>query len=613
MSTIRITNISSERIWIRDLYTGLAPGEVKEIERTPAECGSMSGLQAAISDGSVSVTVTPDSFEVESKLVPIWPLGMNWRPAVALVGDLPATDNTVGDLRVVTGTLGLYGWNGAAWQAVGGGGGGVTSVTASAPIASSGGATPNITLNTVPVNKGGTGITSAGAAGNVLVSDGSAWVSQAPAPSGVSSVSASAPLASSGGATPDISLTGTIPVGNGGTGFTTAALGDLVFASAANTLGKLADVAVGNALLSGGVGAAPSYGKVGLATHVSGTLPVANGGTGITSAGTSGNVLTSDGTNWASVAPAAAKQLGSRIHWVVAGGLYASIQAAIDAASAGDVILVGPAPSGAPQNGSWGAAVFPENKRLIVSGLTGNDSQKNIRIDSVTFSPSSAGLQINENEIYISGLYIIGTYAAGQQAVLFDGTNAGRMRLSNCYIYANALSTGGDCVKNSNAFAGTSLHLDGCLIQNASTNGRGIRHSGTYTYLRNRNEVSGGQYAIEQSAGLMEIYDASIQMDAAREVIQISAGTMTVGYSTIKNTTANGSGVNLTAAGAVFGMGDATFAIATGTGYCVNGVASSFFLYGHITYSNSAAAAYNTRVRSSVLTAFATTQAFTAV
>lgn len=33
--------------------------------------------------------------------------------------------------------------------------------------------------------------------------------------------------------------------------------------------------------------------------------PVANGGTGITSAGTAGNVLTSNGTSWASTAPAA--------------------------------------------------------------------------------------------------------------------------------------------------------------------------------------------------------------------------------------------------------------------------------------------------------------------
>ena len=41
------------------------------------------------------------------------------------------------------------------------------------------------------------------------------------------------------------------------------------------------DVAAGSALISGGVGAAPTYGKIGLTTHVSGTLPVNSGGSGL--------------------------------------------------------------------------------------------------------------------------------------------------------------------------------------------------------------------------------------------------------------------------------------------------------------------------------------------
>jgi len=69
----------------------------------------------------------------------------------------------------------------------------------------------------------------------------------------------------------------------GGTGQSSYAVGDLVYADTTTSLAKLADVAVGNALISGGVGSAPSYGKIGLATHVSGTLPIANGGTGSTS------------------------------------------------------------------------------------------------------------------------------------------------------------------------------------------------------------------------------------------------------------------------------------------------------------------------------------------
>jgi hypothetical protein len=72
----------------------------------------------------------------------------------------------------------------------------------------------------------------------------------------------------------------TVPATAGGTGQTSYAVGDLIYADTTTTLAKLPDVATGNALISGGVGVAPSWGKIGLTTHVSGTLPVANGGTG---------------------------------------------------------------------------------------------------------------------------------------------------------------------------------------------------------------------------------------------------------------------------------------------------------------------------------------------
>ena len=92
--------------------------------------------------------------------------------------------------------------------------------------------------------------------------------------------------AAASGANSDItSLTGlTTPLAEteGGTGYGSYTTGDILYASSSSTLARLNDVATGNALISGGVGVAPSWGKIGLATHVSGTLPVANGGTGAT-------------------------------------------------------------------------------------------------------------------------------------------------------------------------------------------------------------------------------------------------------------------------------------------------------------------------------------------
>lgn len=87
------------------------------------------------------------------------------------------------------------------------------------------------------------------------------------------------------------SFTSALPVASGGTAIASYAVGDILYASGATTLAKLADVATGNALISGGVGVAPSWGKIGLTTHVSGTLALGNGGTGGTSAATARSSL----------------------------------------------------------------------------------------------------------------------------------------------------------------------------------------------------------------------------------------------------------------------------------------------------------------------------------
>jgi hypothetical protein len=98
------------------------------------------------------------------------------------------------------------------------------------------------------------------------------------------------------------SLNTPVAAASGGTGQVSYAVGDLLYASTTTTVAKLADIATGNALLSGGVGVAPSYGKVGLTTHVSGTLPVANGGTG---AATLAGVAYGNGTGAFTAASAA--------------------------------------------------------------------------------------------------------------------------------------------------------------------------------------------------------------------------------------------------------------------------------------------------------------------
>jgi hypothetical protein len=105
--------------------------------------------------------------------------------------------------------------------------------------------------------------------------------------SAAGSIQVTSPLTKSG----NIISLGTVPVILGGTNITSYTVGDLLYANTTTSLAKLADVATGNVLRSGGVGVAPAWGKVALSTDISGTLPVTNGGTGTATAFTSGSVV----------------------------------------------------------------------------------------------------------------------------------------------------------------------------------------------------------------------------------------------------------------------------------------------------------------------------------
>jgi hypothetical protein len=88
------------------------------------------------------------------------------------------------------------------------------------------GSTTVIRLQGVPVT------TTAPGKGQVLTFDGAQWAPADPFGGGVTSVSASAPLNSTGGATPNISFTGILPLANGGTGSATQNFVDLTNAQA---------------------------------------------------------------------------------------------------------------------------------------------------------------------------------------------------------------------------------------------------------------------------------------------------------------------------------------------------------------------------------------------
>ena len=131
-----------------------------------------------------------------------------------------------------------------------------------------------IAWKVTPTSAGGTGLTSYTAGDLTYFASGTALTKLA--------IGTADYVMTSSGTAPQWSAS--LKAKAGGTGQTSYAVGDLLYADTTTTLAKLPDIATGNALISGGVSTAPSWGKIGLTTHVSGVLPVANGGTNASTA-----------------------------------------------------------------------------------------------------------------------------------------------------------------------------------------------------------------------------------------------------------------------------------------------------------------------------------------
>ena len=78
----------------------------------------------------------------------------------------------------------------------------------------------------------------------------------------------------------------------------------------------------GTVTTSGSLTLGGTLANVNLTSQVTGTLPAANGGTGLAAPGTSGNVLTSDGTNWTS---SSSSTVGAYNLWLVKTSAYTAV------------------------------------------------------------------------------------------------------------------------------------------------------------------------------------------------------------------------------------------------------------------------------------------------
>jgi len=129
-------------------------------------------------------------------------------------------------------------------------------------------------------------------AGRVLYDSATAWTALAAGTSTQVLHGGTAPSWASVSLTADVS--GSLPVGNGGTNITSYTTGDIIYAGGSTTLAKLADVAAGSFLRSGGVSTAPAWSTVTLPnTATAGDLHYASAGNTISNlaVGSAGRLL----------------------------------------------------------------------------------------------------------------------------------------------------------------------------------------------------------------------------------------------------------------------------------------------------------------------------------
>jgi hypothetical protein len=156
-------------------------------------------------------------------------------------------------------------------------------------------------------------------------------------------------------------VTGVTPATSGGTGYSSYTVGDILYADTSASLARLNIAASGNALLSGAV---PSWGKIGLTTHVSGVLPEANGGTGFGAFGAGISSWLQDPTS-AKLKTAVTDETGSGP--LVFANSPALVTPDIGAPSAGNLSNC----TGFPASGLSGTVTVAQGGTGITSGTSG--------------------------------------------------------------------------------------------------------------------------------------------------------------------------------------------------------------------------------------------------
>jgi len=382
-------------------------------------------------------------------------------------------------VTVAAGTKTLVAWNGSDFVSITGSSVAASDITGVLGVDHGGTGAASFTANRVLLGNGTSAFQTVapGTSGNVLTSNGTTWASTTPSTGGtVTSVAFSggttglsvtgSPIATNG----TITLAGTLAAANGGTGSASLTANNVLLGNGTSALQTVAPGSSGNILTSNGTtwaSAAPGFGgtvtyvglsggttgltmtgtpvtSVGTIT-IAGTLALANGGTGQTTAQasmnslaaatTSGYYLRGNGTNVVMAALAAADITGTIS--ITQGGTGAATYTANNVllgngTSAFQTVAPGSSGNVLTSNGTtW------ESSSASVSGMVLLNTITLSAVSSFSFSSTYVNSTYDDYMIVLSGVEVSGSPTVYMQ---FSGDSSSSY-IANTYAVTSSTAT----------------------------------------------------------------------------------------------------------------------------------------------------------------------------
>jgi hypothetical protein len=238
------------------------------------------------------------------------------------------------------------------------------------------------------------------------------------------------------------------------------------------------------------------------------------------------------------------------------GGEYADLQAAVNDAVAGDVVLVGA--------GSWGPVTLKAGVSLM--GLQPPLADE-VVLSKLTFAPTSG--TASANTVYVSNLRIS---SSANESLLVLGHAS--FPVSGVRVYRNNAAATTPLVSCIGDVASTSIYMKDCLFGHeggqVANNITLLSSSARYLDLVACQFNAGGR-CLDVTAGLTAASLCRFETASAISALRVASGaTLTMGNSFIRNLgTANPTGIELT--GGTCAASDCVFDIAPGTGRAIQG------------------------------------------